>query len=188
MARYTEDLVTVMPLLVGSDGRDCTALNMPYYDPRAVNLRDLRIAFYTDNGIAAADDEVSQTVRAAANAMSDDVALVDEARPTCIEQAYDLEMKLLGADGGDGLWQYLEMLESQAAHPLLRGWLEKLVPYRTTVAGLQQYWEQWDRYRAQMFAFLQDWDVILCPAYTHAALAHGTTVLEENFRGFSHTM
>jgi amidase len=188
MARYVEDLGTVMPLLVGSDGRDRTVIGMPFYDPRTVNLRDLRVAFYTDNGIAAADDEVAQTVRAAANALSDDVAEVDEARPACIEQAYDLEMKLLGADGGDGIWKYLETIGSQAAHPLLRGWLEKLVGYRTTVAGLQQYWDQWDHYRTEMFGFLRDWDVILCPAYTHAALPHGASTLDENFRGFSHTM
>jgi amidase len=188
MSRYVEDLATVMPLLVGSDGRDPTAVGMPFYDPRAVSLRELRVAFYTGNGIAAADTEVAQTVRAAAHALSDDVAQVDEARPACLENAYDLEMKLLGAGGGDGLWQYLDTLGSQTVHPLLRGWLEKLERYRTTVLGLQKYWDEWDRYRAEMLAFLRNYDVILCPAYTHAALPHGTSTQEENFRGFSHTM
>ena len=39
-----------------------------------------------------------------------------------------------------------------------------------------------------MFAFVQRYDVILCPVYTQPALAHGTSIEEENFRGFSHTM
>jgi amidase len=39
-----------------------------------------------------------------------------------------------------------------------------------------------------MFAFLRDVDVILCPAYISAALPHGTSTQDENFRGFSHTM
>jgi amidase len=97
-------------------------------------------------------------------------------------------MKILGADGGDSIWKYLETLGSTNVHPLLRDWLEKLKPYRTDVAGLQKYWDEWDRFRAGMLAFLHHYDVILCPAYTQPALAHGTSTLDENFRGFSHTM
>jgi len=118
----------------------------------------------------------------------DDVIAVDEARPACLENAYDLEMKLLGADGGDALWQLLETLGSTAAHPLLRGWLEKLERYRTDLAGFQKYWDEWDQYRTAMLAFLRHYDAILCPVYTQAALPHGTSTLEEKFRGFSHTM
>jgi len=182
-----EDLVTVMPLLVGTDGRDASTVSMPFLDPREVRLSELRVAFYTDNGIAHADGEVSQVVRAAATALAAE-ARVHEARPVCLENAYDLEMKLLGADGGDGLWQYLRELGSTEVHPLLRGWLEKLEDYRTDLAGFARYWSEWDQYRAEMLAFLGDYDVILCPAYSHAALPHGTSVRDENFRGFSHTM
>lgn len=188
MARYVEDLSAVMPILVGSDGCDPSAVDVPFLDPLDVRLRDLRVAFYTENGIAATDSEVVQVVRAAANALVDDVVAVDEARPTGIENAYDLEMKLLGADGGDGLRQYLASLGSTAAHPLLRDWLEKLEPYRTGLAGFAKYWEQWDQYRAAMLAFFSGYDVILCPAYTQVALPHGASTLETNFRGFSHTM
>ncbi len=187
MARHVKDLVTVMPFLAGTDGVDATCVSMPFPDPTALRPRDLRIAVYTDNGIAAADGEVSQAVHAAATVLAAE-ARVEEGRPECLEDAYELEMKLLGADGGDGLWQYLELLGSTAVHPLLRAWVEKLEAYRTTVAGLQTYWAEWDAYRAAMFRFLRNWDVILCPVYTHAALPHGTSVEEENFQGFSHTM
>src|SRR5208283_660900 len=53
MSRRVEDLVTVMPLLAGPDGRDHTVVDMPLGNPRAVQVRDLRVAFYTDNGLAA---------------------------------------------------------------------------------------------------------------------------------------
>jgi amidase len=56
------------------------------------------------------------------------------------------------------------------------------------LAGLQGYWAEWDSYRAEMFAFLRRYDAILCPAYTQPALPHGASILDENFRGFSHTM
>src|SRR5260370_4999059 len=97
-------------------------------------------------------------------------------------------MKLLGADGGDGLREYLQGLGSTQVHPLLTGWLDKLEAYRTSVAGLAAYWAEWDAYRAAMRAFLGRYDVLVCPVYIHAALPHGASTQEENFHGFSHTM
>jgi amidase len=180
MARRVEDLSTAMALLVGPDG--------PFADPARVRLDNLRIAFYTGNGFAAPDAEVSRVVQMAARSLASEVLSVEENRPGCLADAYDLEMKLLGADGGDSLWQYLTDLGSTMVHPLLRSWLEKLEPYRVDLAGFQRYWAQWDAYRAEMFAFFQNYDVILCPVYTQPALLHGTSTLDENFRGFSHTM
>ena len=188
MARRVEDLVTAMPLLAGPDEYDPTAIGMPVLDPAAVRLRDLRAAFYTDNGFAAAQPEVAEVVRAAAQSLAAETACMDEARPACLAAAYDLEMKLLGPDGGDSLRRYLADLGSTRLHPLLTGWLDKLEPYRTDLAGLQGYWAEWDSYRAEMFAFLRRYDAILCPAYTQPALPHGASILDENFRGFSHTM
>jgi amidase len=184
MARRVEDLITLMPILAGSDGRDHTVIDMPLHDPAQVEVERLRIAFYTGNGLAPADDEVARVVRSAAGRFP----RATEARPSCLPAAYDLEMKLLGADGGDGLRDYMRELGSAEAHPLLTGWLDKLEAYRTDLAGFHAYWDEWQGYRAETRAFLGDYDVVLCPAYTHAALPHGTSIEEANFRGFSHTM
>jgi amidase len=188
MARHVEDLCTMMPLLVGGDGRDTSVVDMPFHDPTRVELRRLHVAFYTDNGFARADDEVASVVRAAAGALAGEVGALTEDRPACLEQAYGLEMKLLGADGGDGVREYLRGLGSTTVHPLLTGWLDKLEAYRTGVAGFAAYWAEWDAYRAAMGAFLRRYDVILCPVYTHSALPHGTSTRNDNFQGFSHTM
>ncbi|MGB6946999.1 MAG: amidase [Bryobacteraceae bacterium] len=188
MARRVEDLCALMPLLVLGDGRDFSVVDMPFRDPSEVKLGNLRVAFYTDNGVAAAAEEVSDVVRAAARALAADVASVEEDRPEALEQAYDLEMKLLGPDGGDSLREYLRHAGSQRLHPLLAGWLDKLEPYRGDLGCFARYWTELDAYRAQMFAFLEKYDVILCPVYTQPALPHGASIQDENFRGFSHTM
>jgi amidase len=189
MARRVEDLITVMPLLVGPDGRDHTVVDMPLANPRAVRVRDLRVAFYTDNGFAAADQEVAEVVRTAAAALAVEGARVEEDRPACLAAAYEIEMKLIGPDGGDGLRAYLRDIGSTSVHPLLTGWLDKLEQYRTGIDGFAHYWGEWFRYRAEMTAFLaRGYDAILCPAYIHPALPLGTSTLDENFIGFSHTM
>jgi amidase len=174
MARYVEDLRAMMEAFGAGSPRP--------------DRRPLRVAFHTDNGIAAADADVERIVRAAARALEPQVAVVAEDWPRCLETAYDLEMNLIGPDGGDALRQYAAELGSTRLHPLLTGWLDKLERHRTDLAGFQGYWAGWDRYRAEMRAFLRRYDAIVCPAYIHAALPHGTSTREENFRGFSHTM
>ena len=172
MARYVEDLKLMMEIF--------GVARRPFGKPR--------IAFYTDNGIAPADSEVSRVVLLAAKAIEPQAACVVEDRPRCLEMAFDLEMKLIGPDGGDSLRRLAAELGSTRVHPLLTAWLDRLEAYRTDLAGFQRYWTDWDRYRAEIAAFLRRYDAILCPAYIHPALPHGTSTLDENFRGFSHTM
>lgn len=188
MARRVEDLVEAMRWLNGPDGIDVTVPDVPFREPAQVKLADLRVAYYTDNDCAPADEEVAAVVRSAARAIEPEVRSVAEARPSCLGEAYDLEMKWIGPDGGDGLRAYLHTLGSARVHPLLTGWLDKLEAYRTDLAGLARYWSELDAYRAEMLRFARDIDVILAPAYIHAGLPHGESIRDENFRGFSHTM
>jgi amidase len=183
MARCVEDLCLMMELLPGADGVDASVVDLPFAPLDPAEMRGARIAYYTDNGFAPPDPEVAAVVRAAGEALG-----AEEACPSCVVRAYDIEMKLLGADGGDPLRAYLADIGSATLHPLLTGWLEKLEAYRTNLAGFQSYWAEWDRYRAEMTAFLRDYDAIICPVYTQPALPHGASIDHANFRGFSHTM
>jgi amidase len=188
MARHVEDLCTLMPLLARPDGLDQTVIGMPNGHPTDVRIGDLRIAFFTDNGIVPADPETITVVERAAAALATEVRTMVERRPPGIEESYEHEMHLIGPDGGDGLRAYLKTIGSTRTHRLLDGWLAKLEPYRTTVAGFVQYWADLDQFRARIFAFLQDYDAILSPVCAHAALPHGTSIDEGTFQGFSYTM
>jgi amidase len=188
MARRIEDLVLMMSLLAGPDGVDPTVADVGFSPFDARKLAGLRIAFHTDNGCRAATEEVAAVVRSAAGVLAPDVAGSEEARPACLSEAYDLEMKLIGADGGDSLRAYLAALGSSRAHCLLTGWLDKLEVYRTGLAGFQGYWAEWDGYRSEMASFLRRYDAIVCPVYPEPALLHGASTEDANFRGFSYTM
>lgn len=188
MARHVEDLWALMPLMAQPDGRDHTVIGMPNEDPAAVPLHELRVAFFTNNGIVPADPGTAEVVRRAAAALAAEVRSIEERRPPGIEQSYDLEMRLLGPDGGDGLRAYLASIGSSRTHPLLDGWLRKLERCRTTAAGLADLGAELFEFRAGMFAFLQDYDVILSPVCAHAALPHGASIDDATFRGFSYTM
>jgi amidase len=188
LARRVEDLGSMLSLLAAPDAEDHTVVGMPFGDPAEVRLKDLRVAFFTDNGIVPADAETIAVVERAAVALENDVNRIEERRPPGVEESYELEMKMIGPDGGDGLRAFLTAIGSTRTHPLLEGWLQKLEPYRTTLVGFAEYWADLDRFRERMFAFLEDFDAILSPVYPQAALPHGRSIEERTFQGFSYTM
>jgi amidase len=188
MARYVEDLCSMIPLLAYPDGVDPTVIGMPNGNPARVNIGDLRVAYFTDNGVMPADSETEAVVRRAAALLSTEVCVMDERRPAGIEESYDLEMRFLGPDGGDGVRAFLAEIGSTNTHSLLDGWLAKLERHRTTVSGFAEYWAALDLFRARMFAFLANYDAILSPVCAFAAVPHGTSIEDNRFPGFSYTM
>lgn len=186
MARYTEDLMLAMQVLAGEDNSDFTSPPMPMLDPP--DVKNLRLAYFTDNGVAPCKPEVKAAVEKCARFFSSEGIEVEECRPPGVEDAYELELALLGADGADGIDEYLKAAGSHQTHKLLNGFLDHMRPHRATVAEFSKRWAQWDQYRANLQSFFRKYDAVLCPVYTQAALPHGGSLLEENFRGFSYTM
>jgi amidase len=188
MARRVEDLITMMRLLAIPDSRDHTVIGMPFGDPAELRMKNLRIAFFTDNGIVPAEPETVAVVQHAAASLEHEVSRIEERRPPGVEESYDLEMRMIGPDGGDALRAYLAAIGSTRTHPLLEGWLKKFEPYRTTIDGFAEYWAALDRFRARMFAFLDNYSVVISPVFPQAALPHGSSIEERTFQGFSYTM
>jgi amidase len=185
MARNAEDLLLAMQVLAGEDESDFTALPIHLLKP---DLSKRRVAFFTDNGFASCTPDVRESVWRCASFLSENGFEVEERRPPGVDQAFELELALLGADGTDGIGSYLEAAGSTEVHPYLTAFLDHMRPFRTTVAGLVKRWTQWDEYRANLHSFFGVYDAILCPIYTQAALKHGGSLEEQNFQGFSYTM
>lgn len=187
MARYTDDLALAMTLLAGEDEMDFTSPPAPLLDSQ--NSRIQRIAFFTYNGFARCLPQIEDAVRRCARFLSQRGIEVEEKAPPGIEQAYELELALLGADGGDGIDAYLHEVGTRQMHPLLvNGFLNRIRPFRATTSELALRWAQWDSYRAGIKRFFEQYDAIVCPVYTQPALRHGESVAEGNFEGFSYTM
>lgn len=186
MSRYTEDLVLALRLLVGEDEVDFTSPPVPLSD--ATNARDLRIAFFTDNGFAPCAPAVKDAVARCAEFLTRTGIRVEERRPPNVEQAFEIELALLGADGVDGIDAYLRDVGSTSRHPLLTAWLDRMRPLRATASELAARWSQWDSYRYAMTRFFESYDAIVCPLYTQPALKHGQSIQPGNFEGFSYTM
>ena len=186
MARYVEDLELALQILAGPDREDFTAPPVPLLKARL--LTDLRVAFFTYNGFAPCSEAVKQGVLRCAEFLAQQGLRVEQQKPPGIENAYELELALLGGDGAEGIDDYLREAGSTEVHPFLTAFLEHMRPHRTTTSGLARRWAQWDEYRANLTLFFNTYDVVLCPAYPQTALKHGGSLDESNFQGFSYTM
>jgi Asp-tRNA(Asn)/Glu-tRNA(Gln) amidotransferase A subunit family amidase len=186
MARYTEDLILAMHLLAAEDDTDFTSPPVALLEPP--DLKNVRVTFFTHNGFAPCNPEIKAAVEQCAQFFSDQGVAVEDCRPPGVEDAYDLELALLGADGAEGIDAYLKAVGSTETHPLLNGFVDHMRPHRATVTQFAKRWAQWDEYRANLRTFFNRYDAILCPVYTQPALPHRGSLIEENFRGFSYTM
>ena len=182
MARFVEDLSLTLPLIAGIDWRDPGIVPMPLGNPQSVDLKSLRVAFYTNNGIVLPTPETVAVVKKTASMLSAAGLAVEEARPTGIEQSYEIVLALFGADGGVGI----QMLGTTERHPLMEGFLEVLRPHAMSTTEFSALLFRWDMFRSAMLAFLEKYDVIICPVNAYPALPHGTSL--ENLSAFSYTI
>jgi amidase len=188
MARRVEDLALMLPLIVGMDWRDPTVVPMPLGSPAEVDLKTLRIAFHTDNGIATPTPETIEIVRSAAHSLAEAGISVEEARPAGIEETYELMHSILGADGGAGIEGLLRMAGTVETHPLLQR-VQKLLSTRAiSTAELGSVLLRLYRFRSRMLAFMENYDAIIAPACVHPAMPHGNSFEDGAGAAFCYTM
>jgi amidase len=188
MARYVEDLIVTLPILSGVDWRDPATIPMPLDDPGKVEIKTLRVAFYTDNGIVTPTSETIRTVRNAAHALADAGAVVEEARPAGIEQSYELFRDLFAADGGAGVQRLLQMAGTSEIHPFVQQFGDMLRPYALTTAEFGGLLVRWDMFRSTLLSFVEKYEVIICPVCATPAWSHSSTITEKQFIAGSYSM
>jgi amidase len=188
MARRVEDLVLALPILSGPDWHDARTVAMPVADPASVDLRRLRVACYTDNGVMPVTGDIAETVTRAARVLSDSGITVDEARPTGIEQSFELFTRILAADDGAAVGTLLQMSGTAEPSPLLRRLGEICHPLAMPTAAFGGLLAGWDMFQSSMLAFMEGYDVLLCPVCATPAMPHGATFDDEMIAAFSYTM
>ena len=185
LARSVDDLILILPIIAGVDWRDPAVVPMPLGDPHAVSLRGLRVAMHTDNGIMPPTPETAVAVRAAATALSEAGALVEEDRPAALERAAHLADSLSGGDGRAWVRRLLQQAGTQAIHPLLQQRFEQA--QALPVEEFTRVLEEVDQFRSAMLGFMEHYDVILCPTCAYPAPLHGQLMTDALRRGTSYT-
>jgi len=202
LARNVEDVALALEVING--GAAPPVPGQPLGDFRGVDVAQLRVACYTDDGTFAPAPAVGRAVREAADLLRSAGASVRDWSPPDARHGMNLFYGILGGDGmallrrrlGSGpRAPQLAQLMTLAGLPrgvvqLMRG-VMNAVGQRSLAAGLEafgfkdtaHYWELVEAQQAyrQRFAQALDvapggpFDLVLCPASPLPALTHGAT-------------
>jgi amidase len=183
LARRVEDLALALAVVAGADPGDPFVVPAPQGDPARVAVAGLRVAWFADNGIAAADAAVVAAVRDAADALAAAGAAVVERRPDAVARTEPLFAQVFLLDGGPGVRRLLERAGTRVEDSTLAGFAALPAP---PVGERLRIVEAWDRLRADLLAETADVDLLVCPVNAHPALPHGGVAAR--MRAFSYTM
>ena len=169
MARYVEDLILSLPIIVGPDYIDPAIVPVPLGDPDKVDIKGLRVSFHTDNGIAPPTPETAKVIRNAAQALADAGATVEEDLPKPLTESNDLIWKLRWLEGDLGIRALLEEAGTTQVHPLTEQWMRTIRPEPSPTSELIDVIGRWDTFRSTMLGYIKDWDVIISPSASEPA-------------------
>jgi fatty acid amide hydrolase len=203
LARTVDDVALGLGVIANSgDGESNLEPAIPLGDYRAVDVAQLRVAVYEDDGAYPTGPAVRRAVREAAAILAAAGARVTPWTPPSAREAVDLYFGLLTADRGRGLGAMARgskidptiaplLMFGQRSRPVLgllrtllnavgqRGSSDKLRPFGH--GDTSHYWDLVERQMAYREAFLRamdsadggPFDVVLCPPCAVPAYTHG---------------
>jgi Asp-tRNA(Asn)/Glu-tRNA(Gln) amidotransferase A subunit family amidase len=163
MARKVKDL----RLLLG-------ALSSDPFGRQSQDLRGVRVAWYTDDGVAPVTEETARAVSAAAQALSDAGLRVEERRPPHVERGNELWLKMFSRASVVQLRKVYKGRENEGG---------SFVSWRLSTADqmppatLDEYianWMERDRLREQLLEWMETTPLIVAPVGSTPAYPHNT--------------
>jgi Asp-tRNA(Asn)/Glu-tRNA(Gln) amidotransferase A subunit family amidase len=163
MARTVGDL----QILLGALSKDPFAREQQ-------DLRGLRVAWYTDDGVAPVTEETARAVRTAAQALSEAGLIVEERRPPHVERGNELWLKMFSRASVVQLRDVYKGREKEGG---------SFVSWRlgkaeaTPALTLDEYiamWMERDRLRAELLEWIETTPLIVTPVGATPAYAHDT--------------
>ena len=170
MARFVDDLYPLLQLTAGPDGKDVSVVPVPLGDPSSVKLKGLRVAFHTDNGIMPANSDVRRTVESAATKLADAGARVQESCPKALARLEDFWFGVWGADGGESARLLLKQSGTEQWDPHIDHFWKSPALSGREISHLIGAWQ---RFREDMLAWINRFDVLICPVNARASWRSG---------------
>ncbi len=165
MARRVEDIELLMTILSGPDNWDATMAPVPLGDSSAVDLKQLRVAYYTSNGIMDPTKEVQALVKQCLGYFKKLGCKVKEDMPPNMAKLAEVRGKFNAADDREHIRRLLKLHGTTQASPGLRVTGETL-----SSADFTRLCEEMDAIKSEQLAWFEQYDLIICPASQRAPI------------------
>ena len=173
IARTVADLKVLFEVMQGQDVGDTCSAPVPVRWPSDDEITKLRIGYFEDDGRTLVTAETRAAVRAAAEALRSVGFQVDRFQPEGLEEARLLWWKFFVVAGGMLIRPMFKNRESDLS-PILKQFLYwSAAEPALTGETLLDAWVRRDALRAQFFAQMQRYPILLCPAAAISAFRHG---------------
>jgi amidase len=163
LARSVDDLYLILSIICGPDDWDAAMAPVPLGDPKQVDLKKLRVAWYTDNGTVQASSEVQALVGRCVGYFSDLGCKVSADRPPKFKELTETRQKFSGADGGAHMRRLLEKHGTVQASPGLH-----IDGNELSSADFTRLCEEMDAIKSEQLAWFENYDLIICPVTVRA--------------------
>lgn len=190
LARRGEDLMPLLRVLAGPDGRDKGCRPFRLGDPATVRLADLTIYTVADNGLLPVAEDLRAAQQRAAAVLREEGARVRKTRFHSFKQSFQIYGAMLEELAetsvrellGDGRpfspareWARWAVGRSPHTFPLLMLALQDGLP-PALLRPIKKFAEVGRALRSRLAEFLGSSGVILYPSFTSAAPRHNTTL------------
>jgi Asp-tRNA(Asn)/Glu-tRNA(Gln) amidotransferase A subunit family amidase len=173
MARSVADLKVLFEVMQGPDVGDTCAAPVPVRWPIDEEVKRLRIGYFEDDGRTPVTAETRAAVRTAAEALRGAGFKVEPFQPEGLEEARRLWHKFFVVAGGMLLRPMFKGREADLS-PILKQFLEwSATEPAHTGRTLLDAWIRRDAARTKVFAQMQQYPIMLCPAAAIPAFRHG---------------
>jgi amidase len=187
IARKVGDLALALPIVAGPDFRDHSIVGMPLGDPAKVVLRDLKVAYFDDDGVATPTKEIAAAVRDSAKAFTDAGVKVEESRPPDAAKPGGVYFDISRGDGGAGTRGFLKSIGTNEISPMFeRALAVAVAPSMPSTTEALAAFARWDLFRNSMLRFIENYDALLSPVMPYPALLHGTGFDDDKRIGFGY--
>ena len=187
IARNVQDLALALPIISGPDFRDHSIVAMPLGDSAKVVLRDLKLAYFDDDGVATPTKEIAAAVRDSAKAFADAGVKVEESRPPDAAKPGAIYFDISRGDGGAGARAFLKSIGTNEISPMFeRALAVAVAPAMPSTTEALSAFVRWDLFRNSMLRFIENYDALLSPVMPYPALLHGTGFDDDKRIGFGY--
>lgn len=171
LARYVDDLIYALPIIAGPDGRDPNVFPAVLHEPSLVNLKSLRVAIYTDNGVITPREDIVAVMKEVEKALGSEVLSIKEDYPLVSKETYSLfeELFFYGGDKGQWLIDKMHQMQVTKVAAPFQSILDRARQCHFSVTEMRERLVLMDEFKYDMMNFMKNYDVIICPVATTPA-------------------